>query len=157
MVFRASENFYRLRIREGIRTITEQTMTFANIQNLVIRQNPLQRLLGFADLHVRTAGGGGKTNEQGGSGSDEEKHRVLHLAVFRGVDNATEIRDLILERLKQIRTSGLGDPEERLLDQEELPQPPESAEEPLELTNLIAELQRETAALRAAVRASAEG
>jgi membrane protein YdbS with pleckstrin-like domain len=32
-----------LRIREGIFRITEQTMTVANIQNMAVRQGPLQR------------------------------------------------------------------------------------------------------------------
>ena len=36
----------------------------------------------------------------------------LHRGHFHGVDNAVEIRDLILERLKRYRESGLGDPEE---------------------------------------------
>ncbi|HEX2162780.1 MAG TPA: PH domain-containing protein, partial [Thermoanaerobaculia bacterium] len=36
----------------------------------------------------------------------------LHLAYFRGVDNADEIKELILGRLKRLRDSGLGDPDE---------------------------------------------
>src|SRR5690606_2799937 len=47
-----------LRIREGILTVREKTMTFANIQNIAIRQNPIQRLFGIYDVEVRSAGGG---------------------------------------------------------------------------------------------------
>ena len=36
----------------------------------------------------------------------------LHSGVFHAVDNAKGIRDLITERLRQFRESGLGDPDE---------------------------------------------
>ncbi len=98
-----------LRIREGITTITEKTMTFRNIQNIAIRQGPLQRMFGIADLEVRTAGGGGSAGP--------EKHNKpgddLHVAFFRGVDNAEEIRNLIRERVRLHRDTGLGDPDEK--------------------------------------------
>jgi hypothetical protein len=35
-----------------------------------------------------------------------------HQGLLEGVDNAHEIRDLILQRLQQTRTSGLGDERE---------------------------------------------
>jgi membrane protein YdbS with pleckstrin-like domain len=94
-----------LRIRQGITRIHEMTMSFANIQQVVVRQNPLQRLLGIADLQVQSAGGGGEMRE--GSGADS-----LHTGIFHGVDNAVEIRDLILARLRDFREAGLGDPDE---------------------------------------------
>ncbi len=98
-----------LRIREGVGHVVEKTMTFRNIQNLSIRQGPIQRALGIADVEVRTAGGGA-------SGPKEGKHHgageEMHAALFRGVDNAEEIRDLIAERLRLQRDSGLGDPED---------------------------------------------
>ena len=72
-----------LRIREGLRTVRERTMTFANVRNLTIRQNPLQRFFGLYDLLVRSAGGGGATEEQE-SKIDETSDKGLHLAVFRG-------------------------------------------------------------------------
>ena len=73
-----------LRIREGLLNVQERTMTFSNIQNVSIRQGPLQRLFGIADLEVRSAGGGG------GSGSGSDQHggpgrENLHLGYFRGV------------------------------------------------------------------------
>ncbi len=95
-----------LRIREGLWKVNERTMSFANIQNLSVRQGPIQRLLGIADLEVHSAGGGG-ARRQG-----HEKHQEdLHVGKFRGVDNAEEIRDSILARVRQLRDSGLGDPD----------------------------------------------
>jgi membrane protein YdbS with pleckstrin-like domain len=100
-----------LRIREGITTMRERTMTYANIQNLSLKQGPVQRLFGISDLQVRTAGGGG------GEGGEESKKGLseadnMHLGYFRGVDNADEIRDLILGQMRGLRDSGLGDPDE---------------------------------------------
>ncbi len=97
-----------LRIREGLLAVREQTMTFANIQNLSIRQGPLQRLFGIADLRVRTAGGG----EHSKGGEEIAETANMHLGYFRGVDNAAEIRDLIGHRLRGQRDAGLGDPDE---------------------------------------------
>ncbi len=98
-----------LRIREGVWTVHERTMSFANVQNLEIRQGPIPRLLGLASLEVRSAGGG-QAHASGGKGSGLEQD--LHVAYFRGVDNAREIRDLILDRLRRVRGAGLGDPDE---------------------------------------------
>lgn len=97
-----------LRVREGLMRVREQTMGFANIQNLAVRQGPLQRLLGLADLEVRTAGGG----DEGSKGHHTKGQQSLHLAYFRGVDNAEEIKTLILDRLRRLRGAGLGDPDE---------------------------------------------
>ena len=36
----------------------------------------------------------------------------MHSGIFHGVENASEIRDLILDRLKHFRETGLGDPDE---------------------------------------------
>ncbi|MGD9253769.1 MAG: PH domain-containing protein [Holophagae bacterium] len=96
-----------LRIREGVWKVNELTMTFANIQEVSIRQGPLERLFGISNLRVRTAGGGQRNPNDPGS---EEKSG--HIGYFRGVDDAPGIRDLILERLKRLRDAGLGDPEQ---------------------------------------------
>ncbi len=94
-----------LRIREGIYSIREQTMTVANIQNMAIKQGPIQRFFRISDLEVRTAGGG-KT-EQG-----DAKSKDPHLGSLTGIDNAKEVRDLILASLSRHRNAGLGDPDE---------------------------------------------
>ncbi len=98
-----------IRIREGITTIREKTIVLANIQNISVRQGPLQRLLGISDVEVKTAGGGGSSSEM-----EQKKSRSepMHVAYFRGVDNAEEIRDLLLEGVRRQRDSGLGDPDE---------------------------------------------
>ncbi|HSN67795.1 MAG TPA: PH domain-containing protein [Thermoanaerobaculia bacterium] len=98
-----------LRIREGVASVVEKTMTFRNIQQISIRQGPIQRALGIADVEVRTAGGGASSSKEGKShGAGDE----MHAAAFRGVDNATEIRDVITERVRLYRDSGLGDPDD---------------------------------------------
>jgi len=110
-----------LRIRTGLLRLQESTMSFANLQQVEIKQGPLQRLLGLADLRVQSAGGSTGQQEQRGQES-------LHSGVFHSVENASEIRDLILERLRKFRETGLGDPEDhghRL--QESSPHPEPSA------------------------------
>lgn len=94
-----------LRIRTGIFQLTESTMSFANLQQVEVKQGPLQRILGLADVRVQSAGGGGSVDEK-------HQHDSLHTGVFHSVENATEIRDLILERLRQFRQAGLGDPDD---------------------------------------------
>jgi uncharacterized membrane protein YdbT with pleckstrin-like domain len=97
-----------LRIREGVWRVNEMTMTFANVQEVSIRQGPIERLFGIANLRVRTAGGGGRV----GPNQPQNEEKSGHIGFFRGVDNAPAIRDLILERLKQLRDAGLGDPDQ---------------------------------------------
>jgi len=97
-----------LRIREGILSVREKTLTFANIQQISLRQNPLQRLLGIHDVQVSTAGGGGGGGKHGGESMSES----MHEAYFRGVDNAEEIRNAVKERVRMHRDAGLGDPDE---------------------------------------------
>src|SRR5438270_6403930 len=93
-----------LRIREGVVTVREMTVNFANIQNISISQGPIQRALGIADLRVDTAGGGGAATQK-------QPGENLHTAWFRGVNNANEVRELIQQRLRQLKDSGLGDHE----------------------------------------------
>lgn len=99
-----------LRIRTGLVVIREATMSFANLQQVEVRQGPLQRLLGLADVRVQSAGGGdGGARHDGSGGSPDD---ALHTGVFHGVEHADAIRDLILERLRQFRQAGLGDPDD---------------------------------------------
>ena len=83
-------------------------MSFANIQQVVVSQGPLQRLLGLADVKVTSAGGGGGDPRHQNGGSE------MHTGLFHCVTNAPEIRDLIQERLRRFREAGLGDPDEKL-------------------------------------------
>jgi len=130
-----------LRIRSGLASVQESTMSFANVQQVVVSQGPLQRVLGIADVRVQSAGGGGGESHQKGAGES------LHTGVFHGVDNANEIRDLILERLRRFRETGLGDPDESRAA------PVSAAAEPPASTALAAahELLGEARALRQAL------
>ncbi len=92
-----------LRVREGVMTVREMTVTFANIQNVAVMQGPIQRALGLADLQVETAGGGSAHANQKQLGPN------LHVAWFRGIDNAEEVRVLIQDRLRKLKDAGLGD------------------------------------------------
>lgn len=107
-----------LRIREGVLRVKEMTMTFANVQEVSIQQGPLQRLLGISDLKVRTAGGGAASGPP--AKQRQQEAQSLHIGYFHGVDNAGAIRDLILERLKQLRDAGLGDPDQEQMESVEL-------------------------------------
>jgi membrane protein YdbS with pleckstrin-like domain len=139
-----------LRIREGLFRTHERTMTVANIQNLRIRRNPVQKLLGIADLEVQTAGGGAgsgtKNRLEGG------QHDDLHVGRFRGIDDAEALRDRIQASMLRHRGSGLGDPDER---HEEPSLPPPAAvvagasrHSGGPLLNACDELLREARALR---------
>jgi hypothetical protein len=96
------------RLRDGILKVNEMTFTLVNVQDIRIRQGPLQRLLGLADVELRTAGGSEKPDPASGQGAGPN----LHLARFRGVDNAEAIRDLVRTRMKEARDAGLGDPDD---------------------------------------------
>jgi uncharacterized membrane protein YdbT with pleckstrin-like domain len=88
---------HSLRIRSGVLSIQELTMTFSNIQEIRVSAGPIQNLLKLADVEVQSAGGGSK---DGGG----------HIGRFQSVSNANAIRDLMVERLQQYRDSGLGEP-----------------------------------------------
>lgn len=93
-----------LRIRTGLWSMQERTMSFANVQQVTVSQGPLQRVLGLADVQVQSAGGGE------GHGENQKDH--LHTGVFHSVENAHDVRDLILARLRHFREAGLGDPDD---------------------------------------------
>jgi hypothetical protein len=99
-----------LRIRTGLWSVQEMTMSFANLQQVVTSQGPLQRLLGIADVRVQSAGGGGEVAH-----GHHAHGPSMHIGHFHGVANAAEVRDLILARLRQFRETGLGDPDEKRL------------------------------------------
>ena len=93
-----------LRVRRGIWVIHETTISFENVQNVEVRQGPVQRYFGIADVIVQTAGGGaqqahGEASQSGGA----------HIGMLQGLDDAGAVRDLILERVRHTRSAGLGD------------------------------------------------
>jgi membrane protein YdbS with pleckstrin-like domain len=90
-----------LRIRRGIWVIRETTITFENVQNVELKQGPLQRHFGFANLIVQTAGGGGAATKEGQTNP--------HVGLIEGVADAQRIRDVIMTRVRRSRRAGLGD------------------------------------------------
>jgi membrane protein YdbS with pleckstrin-like domain len=92
-----------LRIREGLFTVRETTMTYANVQNVSVSRGPVQGLFGISDVVMKTAGGGGGDPRTKGFVPD------LHVAHFRGLRNADEVRELVLALLKKTKDAGLGD------------------------------------------------
>ncbi len=125
-----------LRVREGVMTVREMTVTFANIQNVAVMQGPIQRALGLADLQVETAGGGS------GQANQKQLGPNLHVAWFRGINNAEEVKTLIQDRLRKLKDAGLGDHDDHA---------PPAAEAPAFLDALRA-VHAEAQALRAAAR-----
>ena len=93
-----------LRIREGLVRMREQTLRIANVQNLVIKQGPVQRLFGISDLEVHTAGGG-----KGDRGESEGRGKQGHLGRFRGLQDPQALRDRLQRALARHRGAGLGD------------------------------------------------
>lgn len=90
-------------VRQGAWTIREITVSYQNIQNVSVSQGPLERLFGFANLKIDTAGSAGASHGKGGNPNE---------AILRGIVNAPQIRDNILENLRAFRNSGLGDPDD---------------------------------------------
>ncbi len=92
-----------VRIRRGVWLIRENTITFANVQNVEVKQGPLQRHFGIADLVIQTAGGGGTSGSQG------QQSLSSHAGLLEGIADAAELRDLIMEKALASRRAGLGD------------------------------------------------
>jgi membrane protein YdbS with pleckstrin-like domain len=90
-----------LMIREGVWNSKEITLTFVNAQNVRVTQGPLERFFGFSTVEIETAGGG--SGQEGG---------LTHCARLRGLARPQEVRDLILDRVKGLKTAGLGDPDD---------------------------------------------
>ena len=111
--------------------------------NFFISQNPNQRLLGLSDVKVQSAGGGGGGDKHEPSSGDD-----MHLGLFHQVTNGSEIRDLILRRLRRFRESGLGDPDESTSSAEEVAIIPGNPEAVIAAAR---ELAAEARALRAVI------
>jgi membrane protein YdbS with pleckstrin-like domain len=128
-----------LRIRRGIWTQIEATLTYANVQNVRVIQGPIERMFGFAAVVVDTAG----------SGSSEEKDPLMlaHRGVIRGIENAPLLREKIMGHLRTDKTSGLGDLDDvgHVRVTEELP----GSER---MVGLLAEVRDEARGLAAALR-----
>lgn len=92
-----------LRIRRGILTIDETSITFENVQNVSVVSGPLERLFGLANVVVETAGATVTTGAHG------ERHASARQGRIEGIDDAPAVRELILGRVKGSSSAGLGD------------------------------------------------
>jgi membrane protein YdbS with pleckstrin-like domain len=92
-----------MRIRRGIWSIHETTISFENVQNVEVRQGPVQRYFAIFEVVVQTAGGGARAKGEGASTSG------AHVGILQGLDDGEAVRDLILDRVRRTRTAGLGD------------------------------------------------
>ncbi len=90
-----------LRNRRGLWIIQENTVSFDNVQNLSVRQGPLQRLFGIQDLVVETAAAGVVQGSNQGT-----EARALRI---EGIRDAAELRDRIAERMRLGGAAGLGE------------------------------------------------
>lgn len=95
-----------MRLRRGIWSIQEATITFENVQEVQVSQGPIQRYFGIADVVVHTAGGGsgGGHGKHGG-----ESAGAGHVGLIEGIADAPRLRDLISTRLQRSKSAGLGD------------------------------------------------
>jgi membrane protein YdbS with pleckstrin-like domain len=92
-----------LRIRRGVLTIDETTITFENVQNVSVSSGPLERVFGLSNVVVETAGATVTTGAHG------ERHASARQGRIEGIDDAPAIRELILSRVKRSSSAGLGD------------------------------------------------
>lgn len=92
-----------MRIRRGLWVIHETTITYDNIQNVTVKQGPIQRLFKLSDIEVETAGGGGM-GDAGKKGADSS-----HSGRIEGVVDPERLRELIMTQVRLSRSSGLGD------------------------------------------------
>ncbi|MCC6335570.1 MAG: PH domain-containing protein [Myxococcales bacterium] len=90
-----------LRVAQGAWRREEATLSYANVQNLEVLQGPLERLFGFKSLIVSTAGS---------DASPQDPSSNSHLVTMVGLENADELRELILGMLRHHKDSGLGEP-----------------------------------------------
>ncbi|MEW5740851.1 MAG: PH domain-containing protein [Myxococcota bacterium] len=90
-----------LRVAQGAWRREEATLSYANVQNIEVLQGPLERLFGFKSLIVSTAGS---------DASPQDPTSNSHLVTMVGLENADELRELILGMLRQHKDSGLGEP-----------------------------------------------
>jgi membrane protein YdbS with pleckstrin-like domain len=89
-----------IRLREGAWVQREITLSYANVQNVEVTQGPLERLFGFQNLRISTAGG---------AGAAKAGQASTHDATLVGLTNAQEVRELVLGAVRRQRDAGLGD------------------------------------------------
>jgi membrane protein YdbS with pleckstrin-like domain len=90
-----------LRVSQGAISQREVTLSYANVQNIEVTQGPLERVFGFKNLIISTAGASAPTDAKG--------MPSMHQVRMMGLENADELRALVLGMLEQTKDQGLGD------------------------------------------------
>jgi len=90
-----------LYVRRGIVVICEHTITLENIQNVSVKRGPIEQLFGIATVVVETAGAS--------TGDGESSIMVGNQTIMVGLDNADEVRELLMSRVRTSTSAGLGD------------------------------------------------
>ncbi len=90
-----------LRCRRGIWTILEHTITFENVQNVEVHRGPIQYFFGISTIVVETAGAS--------EGEQENKFAVGNKAIMEGIADPDTIRQQIMDRVRQSKSTGLGE------------------------------------------------
>lgn len=90
-----------LYVRRGIIVISEHTITLENIQNVSVCRGPIEQLFGIATIIVETAGAS--------SGDGESSIMVGNKTIMVGLDNADDLRELLMSRVRTSLSAGLGD------------------------------------------------
>lgn len=90
-----------LRSRRGVWNLLEHTITFENVQNVHLSRGPVQYLFGIWTIVVETAGAA--------EGEGANRYAVGNKMILEGIADPTEIREIIMERVRRSRGVGLGD------------------------------------------------
>lgn len=80
-----------VQLRHGFWTIHETSLRFANIQQVTLKQGPLQRMLDLADVVLSTAGG--RPNEDDDDDQRKKQGQLRDLAYPQAQSLLTEIRN----------------------------------------------------------------
>ncbi len=86
-----------IKMKEGVFWKKNVTIPYLKITNVDITQGPVQRALGIGVIHVQTAGAGGQQGQKA-----ELK--------INGIKNLDELRDMILEKIKNYHSSKYKEP-----------------------------------------------
>lgn len=126
-------------VRRGIWQISEHSITIENIQNVSVRQGPIEQLFRISTVVIETAGSA--------AGEHDNVFSFGNQTIMVGIEEATEIRELLMRRVRASRFAGLGD------DWETAPEQGSSSQAGLGLSGaeleLLAQIGDEVRRLRA--------
>ena len=94
-----------LRIRRGIMTIHETTISFENVQNVEVRAGSAAALL----RHRRRPGDDRRRRRRQPRQGRQTSSLGAHIGLLQGLDDAEAVRNQILASVERTRSAGLGD------------------------------------------------